>query len=232
MLRVGVTRNAEQLGSLTKRAADQGIEIVPLPLFSIHDVSFKWPPAKEKAVDWIAFSSPQGVDSFFRGLDRSGTHVSEQVKMAAIGGKTAAELSRLGIKTAFMPSKSYGRTLFEEMLGGVIHSGETLVYARGKDISFDPAEIMMKSDIIYHPVICYRTEEVKVDPKLAESFEGGDTVLFTAPSAVQAYHRQFGSPRARALAIGETTAGEMDKLDWPRHETMLMPDVDTVLEYV
>lgn len=232
MLRVGVTRNAEQLGSLTKRAADQGIEIVPLPLFSIHDVSFEWVPTAEKAVDWIAFSSPQGVDSFFRGLDRSGTHVSEQVKMAAIGGKTAAALSRLGIKAAFMPSKSYGRTLFEEMLGGVIHSGETLVYARGKDISFDPAEIMMKSDIIYHPVICYRTEEVKVDPKLAESLVDGDTVLFTAPSAVQAYHRQFGSPRARALAIGETTAGEMDKLDWPRHETMLMPDVDTVLEYV
>lgn len=233
MLRVGVTRNANQLRPLTKRAADRGIEIVALPLLSIHELPFEWPPSpKKEAINWIVFSSPQGVDSFFSGLNRSESHIDNQVKMAAIGGKTAAALSKLGIKTEFMPSQSYGRTLFEEILSGVVQSGETLVYARGKDISFDPADLFRKCDIKYHSVICYKAEPVEIDPKLAESLEDEDTVLFTAPSAVLAYHHQFGSPSARILAIGETTAVEMKKLDWPEHNIMVTADVDAILEYV
>ena len=66
----------------------------------------------------------------------------------------------------------------------------------------------------YREVVCYESVERPVDQYAVTRIKRDDLILFTAPSMVRAFHKQFGDPEARLLAIGHTTAAEMDRHRW------------------
>lgn len=232
-MRLGVTRAHGRINNLVKPAASRGIEIVPLPLVETQPVAFDWPEnLPVERVDWVFFTSANGVVSFFRRLDELGLALSPKTMIAAVGGKTAEAVGQLGLDVSFTPSQSGGEALFAEFLNATEGISLVLIYARGRVVQFDPSELMGNRNTVYHPVVCYESVSCRVDPEIVARFTAGDYILFTAPSAVAAFHEQFGPPGAKVIGIGQTTAAAMARLGWTEITTMKQPAIDRVLEYL
>lgn len=231
-MRLGITRSAEQLRELAVAAASRGITIVPLPVIETRPTDFFWPKELVGAPEWVVVSSAAGVRSFLEGCSKLKRTDYFDFTYAAIGDKTAAVLRNASISPRVVSSRAEGRALFEELVARHVLPGQTLLYARGAEISYDPAELLASRYIRYFPVICYETIPLKVEPEVIDSFSSHDYVLFTAPSAVRTYHRQFGVPKMRTIAMGTTTANEMTQFGWPTSLFLTRPDVSSVLEQI
>ena len=232
-MRLMITRSEQQLTDLAHRAAARGIEIQPLPLIEFEPVTFDWPPlTRNERVDWIAFTSANGVETFFATLADQYQDLDSAIKLAVIGSRTESALRAAGHSPDYVASQAYGETLFRELASGIVHPGYTLVYARPESVSFDPEAVLDEAAIEYIPLICYRTRQEQVDPKLVDGLSGDDYILFTAPSTVYSYHRQFGCPTATPIAIGETTGSAMRACGWEATKALPRPDIDSVLETV
>lgn len=233
MLRLAVTRPSQQLTDLTQRASARGIEIVALPVITICDVPFEWPVSLDASdVDWVFFTSANGVQSFFNRLRAVGLQLTEHTQFASVGKKTSLSLEEHGFSADFEPSDAYGQLLFEEAVDSLLEHGDTVIYARGADVNYDPTELFEKRGIHYIPLVCYETASQTVHPETVARLTSSDYILFTAPSAVTAYHEQFGKPLARPIAIGRSTAATMNRYGWFGFITMRSADIDNILEYV
>ena len=233
MLQLGVTREASQLTALSSAASQRGVRLVPLPVISVEPVSFSLPPDFDiQKVDWIFFTSANGVSAFFDRLSELNLQLSPNTKIAAVGEKTSIAVSSYEHTTDFIPEAAYGKQLFQEFIQSTPVTGATVIYARGESINFDPAALFDSNQVKYFPLICYRTTPNRVPDSLLGTFSANDFILFTAPSAVSSFNEQFGKPQAKPIAIGKTTAGRMDSVHW--HDFILMdqPDIDKVLEYI
>jgi uroporphyrinogen-III synthase len=209
----------------------RGIEIVPVPVVTIHDIPFEWPTQlAEKSPDWILFSSSAGVTSFCNQLERSSVSLPETVRIGTIGKKTTEAAVERGLRVAFQPSQSYGETLFKEFIDTVIQGGETVVYARAIETAFDPASLFAEKNIRYFPMCCYDVRPNAVESSIIESFDPEDYLLFTSPTAVCSFHEQFGVPKMTAIAIGNTTGDAMRQHGWHEHHMLDVPDITRVLE--
>lgn len=232
-MRLAVTRSGERLTLLSAKAVGMGIEVVPLPLTLTKPILFNWPEGlSHDQVDWVFFSSANGVRSFFSRLDELGLTLPEYTKHASVGGRSSRALKASGREVRFQPTQSGGEALFTQFLNSRPGSNLVLVYARGRVVNFDPAALLSTSDVQYYPVVCYENVANKVDPQIVAPLADSDYILFTAPSAVDAFQVQFGPPVPTPIAIGPTTAAAMGRLGWTNVKIMKQPDVDRVLEYL
>src|SRR5947199_4191482 len=98
--RVVLTRARAQAGELARPLEEAGADVIVFPTIAIGPP--RDPAALDRAVasafqyDWIVFPSPNGVRVFFERFATQGRDVRElaQVRLAAIGPETAAELGR------------------------------------------------------------------------------------------------------------------------------------------
>jgi uroporphyrinogen-III synthase len=231
-MRLGITRSAEQLRDLAVKAASRGITIVPLPVIETRSLDFSWPEELVEAPEWVVVSSAAGVRSFIEGCSKLKRTDYLDFTYAAIGDKTAEVLRDLDISPRVVSSRAEGQALFEELVARHVLPGQTLLYARGAEISYDPTDLLASRHIRYFPVTCYETVPLEVERTVVDSFSSHDYVLFTAPSAVRTFHRQFGVPTMRAIAMGNTTAREMAQIGWPTPVFLTKPDVSSVLEQI
>jgi uroporphyrinogen-III synthase len=233
MPRLAVTRTSSQLSDLAAHAAARGIELVPLPLISVNPVPFDWPSSLPiEQVDWIFFSSANGVTTLLHRLDQLGLHLAPSVRIAAVGSKTADVLGMNGIKVHFIPSDAYGQLLFEEFAEKELRPGQTLLYARGKSVNFDPQTLFAGKPVTYYAVTCYETVTQPVTAETVARLSSEDFILFTAPSTVDSYAEQYGKPLAKPIAIGRSTAAQMNQYGWFGFITMKHADITTILEYL
>jgi uroporphyrinogen-III synthase len=231
-MRLGITRSAEQLRDLAVTAATRGITIVPVPVFETRPLAFSWPQELAATPDWVVVSSAAGVRSFAEGCQALKRTDYLNFRYAAIGEKTAEALRNLGISPQVVSSRAYGQALFEELVAQHVLPDQSLLYARGEEINYDPADLLASRQIRYYPVICYETFPLEIDQEVVDSFSPDDYVLFTAPSAVRTFHRQFGVPNVRTIAMGTTTGTEMAQFGWPNPLFLTRPDISTVLEQI
>lgn len=232
-MRIAVTRNIDQLQELQNRAASKNIEIVPLPLMEVKSIAFGWPQMIDlDKLGWVFFTSANGVEAFFKRLDSVGCKLAKQVQFGVVGHKTEAALNLRGYRSSFQPSEAYGHLLFSEFAEIHPECRLSLVYARAKEVDYDPTQLLTARKLEYYEVICYESVECPVDNRAITRIKREDAILFTAPSMVRAFHKHFGDPEARLLAIGNTTAAEMDRFRWSNYTVLKHADVNSVLEYV
>ena len=232
-LRLGVTRTKNQLQSLIEKATGTGVEVVPLPVIETQPIPFEWPEGLDEAgVGWLMFTSANGVHSFFNRMEQIGRSLSGRTRIGTVGRKTAEALNEHGHTADFLPSEPYGETFFTEWADAGTHTGETVMFARGEKINFDPRDIMTQLKAQYFPLVCYQTCPRPVESELIRPFSDNDYILFTAPSCVRSYQEQFDRPVARPVAIGRSTAAEMNHLGWNEVIIMEHADVDNILEYL
>ena len=231
-MRLAITRQLSQIDDIIHIASARGIEIVSLPLIKTENLKFKIDENKMRQVDWLFFSSVNGVHAFFERLRELDIHPRQETKIGAIGMKTAEALAYYGLKVDFVPEEAYGKNLFLEFLKKVVSGKETVMYSRAKKIVFDPECLFRLAGIGYYPVVSYEAREGDISEGVVSSLSETNFILFTAPSTIRSYHKKFGIPIARTIAIGRTTAKEMDLHNWQIFKIMDIPKVDMVLNYI
>lgn len=185
-VRVAVTRpkTASRLAELLR---EQGAEVIELPCIQTRPVEADIPPLG--GYDYLAFSSPAGVEYFFARMAELNRDIREFTgKVAAVGPSTAKALREKGLRVDVIPGVYDGAHLSELL------SGKVLCVRPQED----------SGSVRGDACIVYGTLPVLYD----EPPEGVDVYAFASASAVRALcGAQGGAPRGQiALCIGESTA--------------------------
>jgi uroporphyrinogen III methyltransferase / synthase len=186
--RVLVTRPAHQADDFAARLWEAGaepilaptIEIVPPPdLAAARDAA-----ARVRDYAWIVFTSRNGVDAFFDRLGELGRDARAfgDVRIAAIGPKTAEALTAHGVRADLIPTAYVNEAVAAALLEHTSAGDRILVYRAhvARDVLPDT---LRRHDRDVDVVTAYRTAFVD-DAALAGKVERADIVSFTSSSAV------------------------------------------------
>ena len=212
--RVLVTRPRRRQGGLAAGLRALGAEVVECPTVEI--VPVERDEGLEKALDglsrfqWLAFTSPSGVEVFLERLrrERRDLRALSGCRMAALGGGTAAALEARGFFADLVP-ETYDAVHLGEALLPLLRPGDRVLLPRARrgnpalPALLRQAPHVEVADVpLYDTVYC---AERGLD--LSSEPEEGTLVLFTSASTVEGFLEARGNPRgAEALCIGRETA--------------------------
>lgn len=218
-----ITRSASQAKNLVGLLEDQGAEVVEFPTIKISSLNEykKLDLVIERLADydWIIFTSPNGVDHFWRRMKMKGKDARSlcKLKIGGIGPKTTANLENMGIMADFLPD--------EYSTEGIIKGIERFKI-KGKKILLPRADIAPSRLPNGLRKLGARVEEVAVyETQLPEGQNFAalrnrlrnrkiDIIVFTSSSTVRNFVKLIGDidvEGARIACIGPMTASEAEK---------------------
>jgi len=213
--RVLVTRPAHQTDDFATRLYEAGAEPILAPTVALG------PPddpgaardavARVREYDWTVFTSRNGVDAFFDVLGELGRDARAfgDVKIAAIGPKTAEALAARGIRVDLVPPAFVNEAVAAELLARTAPGQRILIY-RAQEAREVLPETLREHGRNADVVAAYKTCFVD-DPELAAKAAQADVVTFTSSSTVAGFvHNVPDAPQTLApktvAAIGPITA--------------------------
>ena len=222
--RVLVPRTKEQAGSLVARLAEHGAVADVVPTISVEPP--RTPHQIEKAVkglvtgryEWIGFTSVNAVKAIREKFEEFGldARAFAGLKVAAVGGVTAAALRDWGIEPDLVPSGGEEQSAsgllavwppFDEVLDPI-----NRVFLPRADIATDTLVAgLQKNGWEVDDVTAYRTVRAAPPPaEVREAIKSGkfDAVVFTSSSTVRNLVGIAGKPHATTVVacIGPQTA--------------------------
>ncbi len=226
--RIVVTRTRQQSSELAAQLTERGAEVLEIPTIKIE------PPTNRNelveamadlgAYDWIVFTSPNGVDSFFKYFFAAFDDIRAlgQLRIAAVGPATAARIKELHLRIDAMPAE-----YLAEKVAGAITAFESIenlriLLMRAEAANRElPAELERLGGIV-DDIACYRTVPETEDlPGAATRFldSGAEWITFTSSSTVENFHARFDLPAMlekfpalRLASIGPETTKALAKL--------------------
>jgi uroporphyrinogen-III synthase len=186
--RVLITRPRHQ--AMEFAAALQSLGAVPIPFPVIEIVPVKDPTQLDKALKelhgyhWLILTSVNGVEAVWnRFAALSQDRLPAEVRIAAIGPKTAAALEVRGVTPHFIPSEYVA----EAILPGLGHLRGCRVLLPRADLARKALpEAIVKAGGIAHEIVAYHTLPVRPDPLALQALQSGvDVVTFTSSSTVR-----------------------------------------------
>lgn len=115
------TRSRDQASMLTKPLADLGAEVIELPTIEIvaepENSPLKDKVDNIKTYDWLIFTSPNGVDAFFKMFLNYYNDIRElgKVKIASIGPGTSSTIKLYNINVDITAKKAVAEGLIAEL---------------------------------------------------------------------------------------------------------------------
>jgi uroporphyrinogen III methyltransferase/synthase len=231
--RVLVTRSRDQAGTLADALAQRGAQPILLPTIEIRPADDLAPLDRAleelEALDWIAFTSANGVAVLFDRLSGRHSRLPSGVRVAAVGSGTAHALAANGVRVDFVPSEFTGEQLGRELED--VAGRRVLVprAARGRE---ELAVQLRARGARVRDVPVYQTLPAAPDPDgLRELWRGIDAATFTSASTVENFFALLGERAARLLddaliaCIGPVTADVARSLGLPVH---VQPDEHTI----
>jgi len=216
--RIVVTRARAQASSFGARLEDLGAEVVYCPTIEIAPPE-SWQPlddaiAAAAELDWIVFTSVNGVEKFVERLDAAGRDLRALagVRLAAIGPETARALRALHVRVEAMPEEYRAEGVLE-VLGDVAGKRILLPRAAGARAIL-PLELERRGARVTE-VVSYRAVPPRADVGgLRREIEAGDVdlVTFTSSSTVRHFDEMLDGRAAELLrrtvvgCIGPITA--------------------------
>jgi uroporphyrinogen III methyltransferase/synthase len=209
--RILVTRPRDQAAELVERLEAEGAETIVAPMIRIAPPEDYGPLddacARAAMFNWIVFTSANAVDAFLERLlaGPQDLRALKDVKLCAVGPRTAERLARAGLKVDLMPAEYRAEAVLHAMAeaGDVAGGAVLLPHADiGREIIADQ---LRKQGAAVTSVVAYRT--MAEDPER----EGGpdvyrmllersiDVVTFTSASAVRSFVRVLGAESAAYL---------------------------------
>ena len=192
--RLVVTRAAKQASGITARLTALGAEVIETPMVETRAVegSFNW--ADLANFDVLAFTSTNGVESFFTQLLASGNDIRVLAgkKIASVGKITEKKLLEYGIRCDYVPEDHTGEGLGKLLASHVIASEQG---ERGNLI--DESRILLLQGNLADDTllkllpqatrwVVYETLPVAELPEWKrEAVECADAVVFASTSAVE-----------------------------------------------
>ena len=217
--RLVVTRAAKQASGISARLTALGAEVIETPMIETKDVFPGLPgnlPANFddlKNFDLLAFTSTNGVESFFKQLLASGRDIRELAgkKIASVGKITEKKLLEYGIRCDYVPEDHTGeglgmllrsildeRTLVNSLQtrdeSGVAQSGARS--AESKDLLDESRILLLQGNLADDTLlkllpgatrwVVYETLPVTELPEWKkEAVENADAIVFASTSAVE-----------------------------------------------
>lgn len=220
--KVLVTRPRETVSTMSKKLRLMGAEVLELPAIRtapLTDQSALLNAFEQlQTYDWLAFTSPIGVNVFFEEMKKAGADVRRlgRAKIAAIGKGTKKALEERGLFVDLMPEvfdgESLGKALCEACSGN-----EKILLPRakigGKEII---QELEKKPGLFICDVPTYDTfyeKQEMIDEKKA--FESGEIncAVFTSASTVKGFAeavKGLDFTKVTAACIGKQTKAAAD----------------------
>ncbi|MEM8955111.1 MAG: uroporphyrinogen-III C-methyltransferase [Verrucomicrobiota bacterium] len=208
--RIVVTRTRKQAGVLSKRFRDLGADVYELPTIRIE------PPLDEQAFeemvedthtyDWLIFTSPNGVESFFDRFYEKFSDAREigGVRIAAMGPGTAAKIRAYRLGVDLIPETFVAEGLleaFDEEVGSL--DNLKIMWVKAESTRDVIGKELVAKGVILDEAIAYRTVPETEDVTGGiERFreEGADLITFTSSSTVECF-LELGLPLPEHLKI-------------------------------
>lgn len=216
-----VTRPAERNGSLCGRLSALGASVTAYPC--IRTVERVDNPELDDAIGnlhdyrWLVFTSPTGPGIFFRHLRKQhkDARALANLKMAAIGPKTAGELEKFGVFADLVP-ETYDSDHLAQAMAQV--EGPVLL-CRASEGSDAMPRLFTEKGISFADIACYDTVyEAPNAETVKELVKSGAIVTFTSASTVRGFVRSLPDTDFSGIlgcCIGRQTALEAEKYGIP-----------------
>ncbi|MBU0696440.1 MAG: hydroxymethylbilane synthase [Bacteroidetes bacterium] len=155
-----------------------------------------------KHVDWIFFSSKNGIEYFFA-LDPI---LPKELKFGVVGRGSEEALKQLGKVVSFIGDSSDTAEVAEEF--ATIANGKSILFPSAKE-SLRTIQQGLSPDTEIMDLVIYETI---LEDNIQQSF--ADVLVFTSPSNVEAYFQDnLLDPGQKVVAIGKSTGKKFDEMD-------------------
>ncbi len=216
-----ITRPEHQSDDLAARLQTLGANVLRQPAIEIGP-PIDWTPV-DRAVerlpelDWLVFSSSNGVEYFLRRLIALGHDMRRlaNVSLAAIGPGTAAALAGFHLKADLQPDTYRAESLAEELAPS--SRGKRILLARASRGREVLAEMLTAAGAIVEQVVVYESRDVATaDEDIASELAAGNIDVTTVTSSAIAHSlvHLFGEKlrKTRLAAISPLTASTLTEL--------------------
>jgi uroporphyrinogen III methyltransferase / synthase len=192
-MKIVVTRPRAQADGFAEELKAMGAAPIAFPVIEIEQVedtsSLDRALAKLSCYEWMVLTSVNGVEKVWERLSRLGLNgpFPENVRIAAIGPKTAAALHDRGIAPDFVPQEY----IAEAIVPGMGDLRDRWVLLPRADIARPAlAEAILQAGGIAHEIAAYRTAPGVPDAQALASLKVGvDLLTFTSSSTVTNFCR-------------------------------------------
>jgi uroporphyrinogen III methyltransferase / synthase len=191
--RVVVTRGREQASELVRQLADLGADVLEIPTIRIKPPQ-SLAPLREAVTamgeyDWLIFTSPNGVDAFFREFFVRHKDLREigPVRFAAIGAVTTQKLADLHLEVDLQPKEFTTEALLAEFKKSVSCENLKILMPRADLADQRLARGLEDLGAIVDDLDAYQTvpeTEDRSGHRMRLLTEGADLVTFTSSSTV------------------------------------------------
>lgn len=239
--RIAVTRTRRQAGALLTSLRNLGADAYELPTIRIE------PPTDVNAFaelvedvhtyDWLVFTSPNGVDSFFEKFFQlfQDARAIGPVRIAAIGPATAERVRHFRLAVDLMPEKYVAEEIVAALQKTTSLDNLKILLCRAEQAREVLPQELSKLGAIVDEAVAYRTVAETGDPsggKERFTKEGADWITFTSSSTAENFQK-LGLPwpdGCRAASIGPVTSATMQKLGLPVDAEALVHDIPGLVQ--
>ncbi len=227
--KIVVTRAREQASGFLAKLRELGADCIEFPTIEITAPDSYAPLDKAienlKTYNWLLFTSVNGVKYFFKRLNEKGKDVRAlgDIKVGAIGPKTAEAVSCMGIIPDMVPPEYRAEAVVEEFKKYNTAELKILLPRASKAREILP-ENLIKMGAVIDVVDAYKTimPEDRAE-SVSKMLEAGEIsmVTFTSSSTVTNFIGMFGSSAEQVktwlknvdiASIGPITSGTAEKL--------------------
>lgn len=241
--RIIVTRARHQASALSQAIENLGGEAWEFPAIEIAP-----PTAPErltkvikelKRFQWLVFTSVNGVDAFFKELDRQGRDIRDLkgMELVAIGPVTQAALESKNLRVAYIPQEYLAEKIIEGLASRVL-PGQSVLIARAeeaRDILPESLKALGADvwDIPAYKTILGRANREELKRMLAE--KAVDAVTFTSSSTVRNFMQLLDGDLSlldgvKIFSIGPITSATARELGLKVHKEAAQYTINGLLE--
>ncbi len=248
--RLVVTRAAKQASGITARLTALGAEVIETPMIETHTLDCPHVIASPEGArqsspvdfntlahfDLLAFTSTNGVESFFTQLLASGNDIRVLAgkKIASVGKITEKKLLEYGIRCDYVPEdhtgEGLGKLLAEKCTAGELDASRILLLQG--NLADDTLLKLLPQATRW---VVYETLPVAELPEWKrEAVESADAIVFASTSAVENFVKMTDVRPQRSFCIGRMTESAARKYGFETvtsDETTMDSLVKKIAEY-
>jgi len=220
--RIVVTRTRAQAGQLARLLLERGADVLEIPTIRI------LPPSGEReiadallelhAYDWLVFTSPNGVSSFFELFFKAFDDLRDVggARLAAVGPATAEKLCALHLRVDATPKEFAASKVAAAMAEQGSLENLKILLLRAEVANRELPKQLEEMGAIVDDIACYKTvpETEDRDGAAARLLEtGADWITFTSTSTVEHFNARIELksllaryPRIKLASIGLETS--------------------------
>jgi uroporphyrinogen III methyltransferase/synthase len=211
---IAVTRARAQASKFAAQLEELGANVVQAPAIASRDRSDEAVAASIEEVEsfeYIAFTSANGVESFFAALERAGKDARAlfAARVAVVGGATRDALSAHGIVAEHVPQRQTAEGLLDA-LAGVDVAGKRFLLPLASDPRPVLADGLRERGAEVHQVAVYDTVVEGLSEAQIAAVSDSEFVTFASGSAVHSLLQAIGGPEpltgCALVSIGPTTS--------------------------